>query len=194
MTLYLHDGTQFQECTDVWMHDGSEFRQLTSVWMHDGTQFRLVYTSTTSEFLRPSSDIGLNGTWSKSTGTTFWELLDEETPSTTDYAYTTTAGRALTVGLSSPSGTPTGTGIVLRVGWQITTIGGGDLGIVGDQKAELLEGTTVLQTFTSVATEADNAVTATITDYTTLRVRVTSDTGIADDRFEVYWIELEVPT
>lgn len=61
----------------------------------------------TNSVARPSSDIAV-GTWLPSSGIVLWDMLDEVTPNSADYIYTTTLSSTAILGLSTttfPGGT-----------------------------------------------------------------------------------------
>lgn len=66
----------------------------------------------TNSIARPSSDVAA-GTWLPSSGGVLWDMLDEVTPNSSDYIYTTTLSSTAILGLS-PTTFPGGTRQKLR--------------------------------------------------------------------------------
>lgn len=138
MTLSLHDGTQFRTLTAVSMHDGTQFQTLSNLWMHDGTEFRLVFTSGTTAYLYPSSDVS-DGDWTNESNRTnnIYNVVDEATRDDADYLKCVdgSGGNPVKLGLPSPAGTPISAKLKYTH-WMDGTF------INGDGKIGVWEGTT----------------------------------------------------
>lgn len=163
------------------------------------------------EFLRPDSDITTTG-WTPSTGTNVYAVIDESSPSDTDYVSSNIASSIcptqdttfFEVGLSNPSGTLNAncTGITVRVrAAKVETINTGDV----DMTVELKQGATVRasQSFPNLTTSyvtksftLSFAEVKSITGTSDLRIRVTIDyCGNSDPhaiRGRVSWAEVEL--
>ena len=148
------------------------------------------FTAAWTGFLRPDADFS-SPDWG-STGANYYTEIDETSRSDTDYAKTTVASGVLHVGLAAPGGTPgSGATKTIRCAVVVAETGPPDP-LADDATLELLNGTTSIQTF-ALATGANTlTVTNSISNWSDLRVKVTSDSGIVDDEFRVTWLELEV--
>lgn len=130
-------------------------------------------TFTTFQRSAPASDVSA-GSWTASSGSDLFAMIDEASPSDADYIKTATAADVCTVALGSLSDPSASTGH--QVSYRIS--GDGTSGM----QVDLLQGTTVIATWTHdpapaspttysqtlTGTEADA-----ITDYTALRLRFT---------------------
>ena len=152
-----------------------------------------------SAYARPDSTVSDTG-WT-TTGGAIYSVLDETSPSDSDYTSTAVSGgigdETFEVGLSNVTDPASSTGHIIRVRHKWT----GTL-FAGTIIVDLVQGTTVKATFfptpggtfatstyTLSGSEADS-----ITDYTDLRIRVTFQPDIDDDLTAfVSWAEFEVP-
>ncbi len=147
------------------------------------------------QYASPASDIENPGAW---TTEPLWDKIDEEPYDDGDYVISpksASAGEAFTVGLSPVTDPGVHTDHTLRIRAQVS-------GVSGTFKFELLQGEVVIKDsgdialpltfqesfFTLLEAEAES-----ITDYTTLSVRITA-VATAKNKFQwVSWVRFEVP-
>jgi hypothetical protein len=147
-----------------------------------------------AQFLRPDSDITITN-FTPSTGTTYWNLLDEVVRDDADYVWSTNNTSAtLEVGLSNPSGTPPAGTCTFSFTWVQTNAGTPDgAGNNPTFTIALYQGATLITsvgnpslTFSGTWQEASsNFSTSSITNFNDLRVRYTvsaSGGGLANRR------------
>ncbi len=154
-----------------------------------------------AQFARPVSTVSA-GLWEPQGGpSSLWECLDEVSPSDTDYiealnGENTTCELGIT-SLSDPGGSSTGADYHLRVRMQGTGSGGPER-----IRIALFEGATqratsgsftsraswTTQTYTLTAGEADS-----ISDFTDLRIKLTSSNLAATEDMWASWAEFEIP-
>lgn len=145
-----------------------------------------------AQFFRPDDDLETAG-W---TTTPLWSKLDEVTPSDSDFVRTATnpVNQDFTVSIAG--------GVAPQAGTRTLRYRAGKSSSSGrrvDITVEILEGATSRQTFThtDVPTmqQYNSVVTASITDYSDLRVKVNANVvgGGAGRWAECSWIEFETP-
>lgn len=157
-----------------------------------------------AQFLRPDSDITTTS-FNTSTGSTFYTLLDETSPSDTDYAWAdNNANATLEVGLSNPGATPDSGTCTCR--YRIAKTNNGTVTGTGSDpltQGFVYEGATLIandvsQTPTGTWTTYSFTFSSTlVTDFTDLRFRmeVIATGGRPADRrgAAVSWAEIETP-
>lgn len=137
-----------------------------------------------AQFLRPTSDI-YNSGWTYSTGSTAYVLLDETTPSDSDYMAGTTTNKTLTLGLSGTSQPYASGDGTLRVRAKRTTTSpnltiyllNSSGGAVGDSLSITAGSSFATSTFTISATNLPNVA------------RI----SLCGKNVQVSWVELETP-
>lgn len=158
--------------------------------------FGCFFAGYSQQYARPNEDIS-TGSWTTSTGTSYFALIDEVTPADGDYVRGTNGAGTLEVKLSSVTDPGVGTGHILRV--RIESTGSG-----APEKIDidLYQGTTLIEnvfinlgpnrgsyvTESATLANADN-----ITDYSDLRIRFIEDTFGNGENVDISWAELEVP-
>lgn len=123
------------------------------------------------QYIRPNAD-STNSGWQASSGSDLYAMIDEETPSDTDYIYTTTASSNVKIALTNPSTPSSDYDHVIRVRCMRT----GDYGL----DLRLYQGTTLIDSiyYTSgsvkegtpetIIWRLDPTAAASITDYSDL--------------------------
>lgn len=157
-----------------------------------------------AQFIRPDSDITTTG-FNTSTGATFYTLIDEITPSDTDYAWASNNTSAtLEVGLGNPGSTPQGGTCTCRYRIAKTNNGTVDgTGSVPPTQGFIYEGATLVasdvsQSPTGTWTTYNFTFSTTlVTDFNNLRflMTVAATGGSPGSRrgAAVSWAELELP-
>lgn len=146
------------------------------------------------QYARPSSDIENPGGW---TVTPLWEKIDEEPFDDGDYLISprSATGDSFTIGLSGVIDPGVHTDHVVRI--RVKT------GVSGTFKFELLQGAVVIKdsgdvvlttAFAEYNMTLSEAEASNITDYTALRVRVTAVATQKNQRQNVSWIRVDVPS
>lgn len=158
-----------------------------------------------AQFLRPDSDVTL--TWSTSTGTVHYALIDESTASDTDYIYTPDQVNIDDVlGLSSPAGTPSSGTCTVRfresqADGGVPASSGGNASSI---ECSIYEGATLIATSGTIATTQGGWTTRTFTFSTTLvtnwnnleiHLLSTGSGGAPASRrgVAISWVEVEIP-
>lgn len=157
-----------------------------------------------AQFARPDSDIDNPGSWTLSSGSNIYELLDETSAVDSDevtLSTTSTTYQEFEVGLSNVTDPASSSGHIVR--WRYELAGGS---MTKAFQMRLMQGTTAIATdevtlvaggtayttreYTLSSGEADS-----ITDYTDLRIEIaTKRDGFGSATTSgISWLELEVP-
>jgi hypothetical protein len=159
-----------------------------------------------AQFARPDNDDSI-GSWTDDAGgtTNIFQAIDEVSPNDTDYVRSENdpVSSIYITGISSVTDPMSSANHIVRYRYQKGESGGGAPGVI-DVIIELREATTVIAsqthngitttvtagTFTLTGGEADS-----ITDYTNLNIRLTSDkpSGTRTSWGQITWAEFEVP-
>lgn len=159
-----------------------------------------------AQFGRPDNDDSI-GSWTDDGGgtTNIFENINQVTPNDSDYVRSEVdpSSSVYITGLSSVTDPVSSSGHIVRYRYQKGESGGGAPGVI-DVIIELREGTSVIAsqthngitttvtagTFTLTGGEADS-----ITDYSNLNIRLTSDksSGTRTSWGQITWAEFEVP-
>lgn len=141
-----------------------------------------------SQYLRPESD--LTTTWTCSTGTSRYALIDEATASDTDYIYTSTKSAEQQMTLSNPAGTPGAGSLTLRIRAKGSTTTKIYPRLLCGSSLIYNEWITLTTSYTTyTVTISDNL--QYITDWSDLRLLVKN--GTVTGTTYCSWAELEVP-
>ena len=148
-----------------------------------------------AQFARPSSDISA-GVWSASSGSDLYAMIDEVTPSDSDYIYgTSDGGTFCEIKLGSLGDPVSAIGHVIRVRAFLDWIADLDLTITLRQGSSTTIATVVEpigDTWENIVYTLSAAEANSITDYTDLRLRFQCE-ALLSSEYDVSWAEFEVP-
>lgn len=149
-----------------------------------------------AQFSRPSSDISA-GSWTPSTGSTLYTLVDETSADDGDYVLTTSSLSEFRVGLSAVSDPGISTGHILRFRHRVAP-GASPQGFTfklrnqSDGSSISSSIRTALDGWTTEQVTLTSGQVASIIDYSALMAGAYADGSTSEVR--IAWIELEVPS
>lgn len=148
------------------------------------------------QYARPDSDISVGSSWTASTGSDFWALLDETVADDGDYvSINTTPPSVLLCGLTDVSDPGVNTGHVVRIRGKTTASTPMTATLLLKQGSTTIKSITVPLTnsWGTSLTNLSEAEASAITDYTDLRMSIEAS-FTAGQSLQFSWFELEVPS